>query len=152
MHVEIEALVSLHYEELPDARARRVRQHLAGCGLCRQEFERVRLSIEGVAPAEDATAEDSDPLLNRLRNWETARAKSGRDIEILKRTIATELAPYVGQQGADALLRPVHDDGHDLLSNVAPLLAMFLGRRAARILITRLVEKSIVGIPPLCES
>ena len=154
MHPDIAELVSLAFGELAAEPARRITRHLAGCAACQQEYECLRISIEYAPPTDCAentdrvNASDSDTLLRRLRTWEN----SGRQIEVLKRRIAAELAPYVGQAGADTLLLPVQDDGRDLLSNVVTLLTAFLGRRAAANLVTRVVEKAIVGMGALCES
>ena len=147
-HPDIEALVSLQFGELPADRTRAVRQHLAGCALCRQEFERLQHSLDG-GPADCDAAPDSSTLLATIRDWEISSMQAG---DALKRRIAIELAPYVGQAGADTLLRPVQDDGRNLLSKVAPMLTVFLGRRAAGNLVSRVVEKTIVGRTALCES
>jgi hypothetical protein len=152
MHPDIAALASLYFEELPVPEARSVTQHLSGCAPCRQEFERFRASVDGAVEGESSVAADCDRLLNRLREWETTTADSGLQGEALKRRIAEELAPYLGKAGADALLQPVDDDGGDLLTKVTPLLTMFLGRKAAGKLVSRVVEKTIVGTHTLCES
>jgi len=146
-HLDIEALASLLFGELQAYRVRAVRHHLAGCALCRQEFERLQQSLE-CGPVDCDPAPDTDTLLATLRDWETSGVQAG---DALKRRIAIELAPYVGQAGADTLLRPVQDDGRNLLSRIAPLLTVFLGRRAAGNLVSRVVEKTIVGRTALCE-
>jgi len=150
-HLDIESMVSLQFGELADNRARRMKQHLAGCSACRPVFERLQGSMEDGEPLPTKPV-DSSRLLTRIRAWDTNGDRSGHHGAALKGRIAVELAPYVGRAGADTLLRPVQDDGRDLLSTVAPFLAMFLGRRAAGIIITRVVEKTIVGSRTLCES
>jgi hypothetical protein len=50
----------------------------------------------------------------------------------------------LGKRAADTLLQPVREEGRDLLSNVAPLLIMFLGRRAAGNLVSYVEETAIV--------
>jgi len=151
-HLAIEDLVSLQFGEIIGHRAHRMTQHLAGCAVCSQVFERLQGSmVEGGGPDRNAAA-DTGTLLSKIRTWDSNRVRDGRHGEGLKRRIAVELAPYVGQAGADALLRPVQDDGRDLLSTVAPLLVMFLGQRATSLIVTRVVEKSIVGSRTLCES
>jgi hypothetical protein len=147
MHLDIEALVSLHFGELPAERARPMLLHLSACALCRHELDRLRLSTESAADAPFETAR----LLAKIRHWDNSR-HAGQHGEALKQWIARELALYVGEEGANRLLRPVQEDGRDLLAEVAPLLSMFLGRRAAGILVSRMVEKTIVGMTGVCES
>ena len=62
----------------------------------------------------------------------------------IRRRVAIAIEPYVGRRAADSLLKSVREDGRDLLSNVAPLLTMFLGRRAAGQLVSHVVETTIV--------
>jgi hypothetical protein len=62
----------------------------------------------------------------------------------MKQRVAGALEPYLGKGATHTLLAPVRDDGRDLFSNVAPLLNMFLGRRAAGPLVTYVVENAIV--------
>lgn len=152
MHPDVAALAGLSFGELPLDRARRVEQHLTGCARCREEFERLLGSIDTEQEAESAAAADREAMLRKLRAWEATTADSGRRGETLKRRMARELAPYLGKAGAEALLYSVNDDGGDLLADVAPLLTMFLGRRAATRLISRVVEKTVVGSHTLCES
>ena len=150
-HLDIDTLVSLQFGGLSNHQARAIERHLVRCYACSLAFERLKASVEDGKPDQTAAA-DTGTLLTKIRTWDSNRVRDGRHGEALKSRIAAELAPYVGKSGADALLCRVQDDGHDLLSAVSPLLVMFLGQRATNIIVSRLVEKTIVGIGPLCES
>ena len=64
--------------------------------------------------------------------------------EALKRRVAGSIEPYLGKAAANAMLQSVRADGRNLLSNVAPILTMFLGRRAAGNLVSYVVDTAIV--------
>jgi hypothetical protein len=123
---------------------RKVSQHLMACDTCRLAFQ--RLSAAEDTPVSAVPAEEMNDLLITLRSWERGESGPARLGEVLKQRVAYALEPYLGKRAADTLLRPVREDGRDLLSNVAPLLTMFLGRRAARPLVSYLVEAAIVRI------
>jgi hypothetical protein len=105
------------------------------------EFERLSAAE---APAAPAAADQLDSLLVRLRGWQSAESRLVSSGEKLKQRVAAVIEPYLGKGATDTLLAPVRDDGRDLFSNVAPLLTMFLGRRAAGPLVTYVVENAIV--------
>jgi hypothetical protein len=73
-------------------------------------------------------------------------SRPARTGEALKRRVAGAIEPYLGKRAADTLLHSVREDGRDLLSNVAPILTMFLGRRAAGHLVSHVVEAAIVRL------
>jgi hypothetical protein len=121
-----------------------VSKHLLQCDACRRNFQ--RLSAANDVAVAGAPAEEVSSLLVRLRGWERGESASARNGEALKRRVAGAIEPYLGKRAADTLLQPAREDGRDLLSNVAPLLTMFLGRRAAGHLVTHVVETAIVRI------
>src|SRR4051794_20291354 len=125
-HPDIEILISLQFGELSADRARGLKRHLAGCSACSLAFKRLQASVEGGEPDQTPPA-DAGTLFSKIRTWDSNRVRDGHHGEALKRRIASELAPYVGQNGADTLVSPVQDDGRDLLAAVAPLLVLFLG-------------------------
>ena len=89
-------------------------------------------------------ATDVSALLFKLRAWDRDPGRQSRNREPLRRRVSAAIEPYLGKRAASALLRPVREDGRDLLSDVAPLLTAFLGRRAAGHLVSHVVETTIV--------
>jgi hypothetical protein len=121
-----------------------VSKHLVQCDACRRNFERLSAADDAALAA--PPVDEVNSLLVRLRGWERGESCTARNAEALKRRVADAIEPYLGKRAADTLLEPVREDGRDLLSNVAPLLTMFLGRRAAGNLVSYVVETSIVRI------
>jgi hypothetical protein len=107
------------------------------------EFQRLSAAADLAA---SAVADELNDLLVRLRGWESGESRLVRSGEALKRRVAGAIEPYLGKGAADKLLASVRDDGRDLLSSVAPLLTMFLGRRAAGPLVSHIVETAIVRL------
>lgn len=112
--------------------------HLDCCTPCRREFERLRNSAEG------RREEIPDGgLLTQMRSalhlWE-AHATDGA----AKGRVATRIAPFLGNAATDKILQPVPDSGENLLSTVEPVLALFLGNRAAAHLVNRVVDTALL--------
>ncbi|HEY1341242.1 MAG TPA: hypothetical protein VGF59_27215 [Bryobacteraceae bacterium] len=63
-----------------------------------------------------------------------------------KRHAAAVAGPYLGFKAAERLLDPAPNTGETLLSTLEPVLRLFLGRRAASRLVTRIAAESIVRI------
>ena len=59
--------------------------------------------------------------------------------------VAAELAPFLGQQAAGRLLRSVSGKNDDLLRVIEPVLANFLGERAAAELVSHLLETAVLS-------
>ena len=112
------------------------------CDACQLNFQ--RLSATEHTTASPVPPDDVNSLLGRLRAWDRGASRPARTSEALKRRVAGAIEPYLGKRAADTLLRSVREDGRDLLSNVAPILTMFLGRRAAGHLVSHVVETAIV--------
>jgi hypothetical protein len=123
---------------------RRVSLHLLACDPCRLEFQRLSSAQDPAVTA--VPADEVETLLGKLRRWEAHEPKPARNAEALKQRVAGAIAPYLGKRAADKLLHPVREDGRNLLSDVGPLLTMFLGRRAAGNLVSHVVETTIVRI------
>jgi hypothetical protein len=132
------------FGELSGQIEKMVSKHLLQCDACRRNFERLSAADDGAVAA--APVGDVNSLLVRLRGWERGESCPARNTEALKRRVADAIEPYLGKRASDALLKRVREDGRDLLSNVAPLLTMFLGRRAAGNLVSYVVETAIVRI------
>jgi len=84
-------------------------------------------------------------VLARIRlaidDWKTAPAP-GRTGETLKLRVAHEIAPYLGALASRRIVTGVADTGENLLSTVEPVLALFLGSRAAARLVGTLTLPS----------
>ena len=106
------------------------------------EFQRLSAAVDPPL----AVANELNSLLVRLRGWESGASPLVRNGEELTRRVAGAIEPYLGKGAAATLLAPVRADGRNLLSDVAPLLTMFLGRRAAGPLVSHIVETAIVRL------
>jgi hypothetical protein len=135
-------LVCHLYGELSGQLAQMVSQHLAACDLCRRNFQQLSAVEDEPVPA--AQEDEVSALMARIKAWDRDKRRQGRNTEPLKRRVSAAIEPYLGKRAADSLLQPVREDGRDLLSNVAPLLSVFLGRRAAGHLVSHVVETTIV--------
>jgi hypothetical protein len=144
LHPDIETLVCHRYGELAPQVEKTVSRHLMACETCRLEFRRLGAALDTDAPP--MPADDVGGLLSRLRTWESAQSQPERNSEELKLRVAGSIEPYLGKAAAAALLQQVREDGRNLLSNVAPVLTIFLGRRAAGPLVSYVVETAIVRI------
>jgi hypothetical protein len=134
--------VSHRFGELNRQVEKTVSQHLMTCDSCRLDLQRLSAADDETVPA--ATPDDVNSLMVKLRGWECGESRPARTGEALKQRVAGAIEPYLGKRAVDTLLQPVREDGRDLLSNVAPLLTMFLGRRAAGNLVSYVVETAIV--------
>ena len=106
------------------------------------EFQRLSAAVDPPL----AVANELNSLLVRLRGWESGASPLVRNGEELKRRVAGAIEPYLGKGAAAHTTCAGPHDGRDLLSGVAPLLTMFLGRRAAGPLVSHIVETAIVRL------
>jgi hypothetical protein len=126
--------------ELRDA----IEAHLASCEWCRMEFVRIQTEppAEGVQASPDPVG--LSDLLSHLRRWESSLpAPELRGITIRSR-VAQELGVYLGGNAAQSVLRPVSDDAGNLIPTIQPLLGRFLGRKAASLLSSHIVDVAVV--------
>jgi hypothetical protein len=79
-----------------------------------------------------------------MQRWEDTARESGRTGEPVKRRVATEIAPYLGPLATHAVLQPVTDSSENLLSSMEPVLALFLGGRAASRLVSHVVDVALI--------
>jgi len=80
-----------------------------------------------------------------MRQWRAAANSAGKVGPTLHRRVAVELRPYLGSSAAGAVLDDVSDSSANLLSTIEPVLAGFLGARAASLLVSRIVDTLIVN-------
>jgi hypothetical protein len=123
--------------------ARAVQSHVDQCDDCRLELHRLQYALGNQGePAPDRT------LLARMQSaiqqWEDSAPKTGRTGAPVKRRVANEIAPFLGPEATNSILKPVAESGENLLSSIEPVLALFLGERAAARLVTYVVDAALI--------
>ena len=125
--------------------------HLRRCAECRAEYGR----LEGAVAAEQhhGSCRCAAPpqheilrwVLAGMREWEIrAAACPHRSTDAVMRRVSAPAALYLGALAAAEILRPVSGHGENLLSGIEPVLALFLGAKAASSLVTSIVDSAIV--------
>lgn len=84
-------------------------------------------------------------IRSEIRAFQASRSDGQWNAEMQSR-VAQKIGVFLGKNGARMLLRPVADDGGNLLSTIEPVLAEFLGQRAASELVSHVIDTSIVDI------
>jgi anti-sigma factor RsiW len=136
-------LLRYHEGELQRPERKRVESHISQCDLCRSEWEKLGCAIE---PAQSAETDASmlEGVLAGIRQVETRAAEDGAARASLRARVAAKIEPYLGPKATSDLLQSVSPDGQNLLSNLEPVLALFLGRRAANQLVNQIIDEAIV--------
>jgi anti-sigma factor RsiW len=80
-----------------------------------------------------------------IRRWNERLRNVDPGAELVKGRVAEAIAGYLGQDGAQQVLKPVTERSK-LFPAVEPVLSIFLGRRAATRLIRHVIEAAIVRI------
>ncbi len=100
-------------------------------------------------PFESAEGGSEPALLNSIlsgiRSWKAEHAPSRVDPEVVKRRVGSKIDPYLGHPATGRILSAVSPACDDLLTNVEPVLALFLGCRAASSLVSHIVTGSLMG-------
>jgi hypothetical protein len=99
---------------------------------------------EGAPPKPEQSEPGPDLLadvLSRARDW-----NAGHEPAKTREVLTDGVRPYLGDRATDRLVSGAAPDGHDLLSSVEPVLAIFLGRRAAGRLVTRVFNRALVRL------
>ena len=78
-----------------------------------------------------------------ISDWRTQTAARGNATSV-KRQVAHIIGPFLGPRASVHILRGVTDGGENLLSTIEPVLALFLGSRAAGHLVEHVVESVLV--------
>ena len=81
-----------------------------------------------------------------MRQFERSAPETGRTGEQVKLRVADMIAPYLGREATQSVLQPVANNGENLLSSVEPILALFLGGRAASRLVSNVVDVTLVRV------
>jgi anti-sigma factor RsiW len=144
LHPDLEALIRYHDDELPAEGRSAMAAHVAECASCAAGLRRLRVMLgekasfpaTPVEPAPDRLA----AMLRAIGEW-----RHGLAGEVLNRRVADRLGPFLGPAAADSVLQSVAPGGDNLLSTVEPVLALFLGGKAASRLIDQIVDTALVG-------
>lgn len=122
---------------------RRIADHLKICETCSQAYQAL-LAEEETPPPDPASFAG---IQNAIEEWNTS-ATARNSPAILKLRTAREIAPFLGRRASFKVLRCVSDTGEDLLSAIEPVLALFLGSRAAGRLVDHVVDTVLIRNRP----
>lgn len=81
-------------------------------------------------------------IKDAIRRWQ-AESQIGSG-DVLKDRVAREIEPYLGYYAVQSLVGRVSENNDNLLSTIEPVLARFLGSRAASSLVSRVVDSVIL--------
>ncbi|MFN7998261.1 MAG: hypothetical protein U0Q18_31865 [Bryobacteraceae bacterium] len=130
---------------LPQEARRDVERHLRACKACRLRYE--VLSTQLTAPAVEAQPLASTNLLPEImaaiRRHETLQTDASSR-RVSRRRAEELVSPYLGPNATSMVFEAVAPDCQNLLSETEPVLELFLGRRAASRVASRIVEASTV--------
>jgi len=144
IHPDTEALTRYRDGELTESQRAAAEAHLERCSQCRAAYG--RLCREADAPGAHATAPDAAMMSQVLANidrWEEAQSEPERQGEALKQRVASDLEPFLGTEGTDRVLQSVSGGEENLLPAVESVLAVFLGRKTASLLVNDIVDHAI---------
>jgi hypothetical protein len=137
-HPDLDLLIRYAADELPEPQRGRIATHLERCPECRRQSDPLEQALQP-QPGALAPGQDVAGVLGRIGEWLHQRRREGPP----RRLIAAELAPYLGDRCAGDLMLRVSPSGENLLSTVEPVLALFLGGRAAGKLVSHVVDRAI---------
>ena len=109
-----------------------MRRHLEQCAECNNAL--VRLAGTADRPVGEAS-ELLARIESQMHDWTPLAVGPS-----VRRRVIREIAPYLGTRASARLLSGVEQDGANLLSTVEPMLALFLGSRAASRLVDHMVD------------
>ena len=141
-HPDLEDLFRCRENTLPENKRKAVEAHLAGCGRCRNEMDRIAFAFKG--DPGDLPAPSVTDLLASLSVLQNSLAQRGAGGDALKRKVESELIPYVGAEAAERILQPVSPGGENLLSTLETVLRLFLGKDATARVVSRIVDRAIM--------
>jgi len=108
---------------------------VAECADCRRELARLQTADAGVEP---------DPNLLEIMLAAAAEWDRTHDTAAVRRSVAGGIRPYVGDRAADRLTQGDDADGAKLLADLEPVLGLFLGRQAAAMLVSHILDRALV--------
>jgi hypothetical protein len=156
MHPDPGRLVAYRDRELSEPEARDVARHVATCPRCAREAESASAEWE-LSLAADAQfrsrcvppADGLEQVLGLIQEWRRSAAAEGvegqpSNLADLRLRIGAQLELYFGSETA-VLLESIacsRRPADNLITAVEPLLTAFLGRKAAGVLMRRILEGS----------
>lgn len=126
---------------MPPARKRQWEEHLRTCPVC--AARRARMQEASGADADGAAGEMLSRIRGAIGQWSARRARED-NIPAVKGRVAAEIAPYLGPRASGWILEAVSESADNLLSKVGPVMALFLGERAASRFVDHVVEDVLV--------
>jgi hypothetical protein len=139
-HPDFESLFRYSEGTLPENQRATIEHHLEICGPCHLEVARMRDAQAGSNEPEPPPVSD---LQERLTRWRgsVVQPDSG---EGLKQRVVVELTPYLGGTAACEILKRVASTGENLLGVLDAVLRPVLGKSAASLLISRIVDRAVM--------
>ena len=132
MHPRSATLIAFCDAEAGASRGRRIAGHLAKCGKCRIELERIRSEKEELSPRAAAPAmenrEGLAAVMSAIAAWQEGR--NGAAASELRARLRWQLEMYFGFPAASAVDRPAIQ-AEEMLGKASELLEVFLGPEAA---------------------
>lgn len=92
-----------------------------------------------MAADSEAAQPKLDGILAGAHRWESTVSP-----DAVKQRVGTAVAPFLGGNATRDLLGSVSATGENLLSTLEPVIALFLGCRAASRMFDRVVDRSIL--------
>lgn len=80
-----------------------------------------------------------ESILHGVRGWETRSSPHE-----IKRRVGSAVAPFLGGTATQDLLNTVSESGDNLLATLEPVIALFLGSRAAARMLDHVVDHSVL--------
>jgi anti-sigma factor RsiW len=113
VHPEIDQLLIYVDGEMGRAQRRGLERHLEQCPECRDEVRRLRMAALAERGAE---APPRAGLLERIRQWEAQRRQVDPRGTVVTARVATEIAPFLGEQTSVRIVQAACQQGRTLLS------------------------------------
>jgi hypothetical protein len=101
--------------------------------------------LEGERGKSKSKVPSLEATLAGIRRWTERRQQDDPDARVVKGRIAAEIAGYLGPDATGQILQPVTESAR-LFPAIEPVLSIFLGCRAAKRLIQRVIDTAIVRI------
>ena len=111
--------------------------HLLQSAECRAKYQRLRLPPDGPQPDRAMYS----GLLANIERWEAAEWEPEHNSSEVKQRVTSDIAPYLGSIATDQVLAPV--SGENPLLPAELVLGVFLGKRAASLLVNDVVDHAI---------
>jgi hypothetical protein len=149
IHPDVDTLFSHWDGSLEPARSEALAAHLDACDECHLKFHRLKTTWSAALDRAFPEGAPSPPgladVLSGIQAWE-ARSATEESRAGIKQGVGKEIGLYLGKKAACRILGTVSEDGRDLLPAIEPVLALFLGQRAAFHLVSHVVDVAIVRL------